>query len=507
MRHSTIPLVLAAMAMATFAGAQLSQEYKDWPDSLAGYLLTKAEHKAYGDLKTDAEAKQFIDLFWARRDPNLDTPVNEFKSDYELFTEAADRYFSYGNTKGSRTDRGRTLLLLGKYAQRVIYRPGELPTQGGEQRDRGEVPGGAEVWKYTKDQIPKGVKLDDVIFVFAETRSGAGDFVLDRGDRRNSGAVRVLAAAPDALLLHPKLTEVPRLGMLPGSKSANPQQLAVLGVEPRPWPQGSVAMGAPGILSEVIHPFWLFVQLPDSVPVAAQAVGRAIDAATGKEAGNFIVAVKPVTTPGGNAYEFAFPLDPGTWKIELALLGDAGPVAITSYDAAVEAAPREGTFISPFYWGVDIRQEAQAKLGDAFNIGGWHVVPRVNNTYTQGEQLSYFCFVLRPGMPEPPAQADPAAPAAAPKPKLEVSMLFFAGEKKLTEAPATPVNVSQIRGELWMYGNGMPLDWIRKPGDYRLMITLRDTITNVSRTTVVPVTIPAPLAVAPSAPAAPPTGS
>ncbi len=515
MRHSTIPLALAAMAMAAFAGAQLSPEYKSWPDSPAGFLLTKAEHKAYDDLKNDAEAKAFIELFWAKRDPNLDTPVNEFKAEFEIRTEAADRYFSFGSTKGSMSDRGHVLLLMGKYSQRLMYRPGELASQSGDQSGRGEMTGGNEVWKYVKDQLPKGVKADEATFVFSETRPGAGDFVLDRTDRRNAGAVRVLLAAPDALQLNPKLTEVPKLGMLPGSKSPSAQQLAVLAVEPRPWPQGSVVAGAPGILSETIHPFWMFVQIPDSVAAATQAIGRAVNADSGQEVGNFVVGVKPVSVPGANAYEFAFPLDPGKWKVELALLNDAGPLAVTSYDAVIESVPREGTFISPFYWGVEIRQEAQARLGDPFNIGGWHVVPRVDNTYSPSEQLSYFCFVIRPGMPEAPAQTDPNAPAAAAlKPKLEVSIKLFAGDKKITEVPATPVNVSQIRGELWMFGNGLPLEGFRKAGAYRLEITLRDTMTNASRTTTIPVTIPAqpaatPVATpaaAPTAPAAPKAG-
>ncbi len=508
MRHSTIPLAIAALAVATFAGAQLSQEYKDWPDSPAGYLLTKAERKAYDDIRTDAEAKAFIELFWAKRDPNLDTPANEFQADFGIRVEAADRYFSYGSTKGAKSDRGRVLLLLGKYSQRFIYKPGELAAQGVEQSGREGLSGGNEVWKYTKDQFPKELKAEDTVFVFSETRPGAGDFILDRTDRRNTGAWRVLTAMPDALLLHPKLTEVPRLGMLPGSKSASPQQLAVLDLQPRPWPQGSVAFGAPGILSETLHPFWLYVQLPDGVPVATQAVGRAVGVESGKEAGTFIVAVKPVTVPGANAYEFAFPLDAGKSRIDVALLGSAGPVAVTSYDATVEAAPREGTFLSQLYWGVDIRQEVQARLGDPFNIGGWHVLPRTDGTYLPSEQLSYFCFIIRPGMPEQANPASPApgatpAPAAAPlQPKLEISMQLFAGEKKITEVPPTPVNTSQIKGELWMFGNGLPLEGFRKAGDYRLVITLRDSITNASRTTTIPVKVAAPPAATPAVPPA-----
>jgi len=185
----------------------------------------------------------------------------------------------------------------------------------------------------------------------------------------------------------------------------------------------------------------------------------------------------------------------------VALVNDTGPLAVAAYEGTVDAVPKEGTYLSPLYWGVDIRQEVQARLGDPLNIGGWHVVPRVDDTYSPREQLSYFCFVLRPGVPPAPAAADPASPAPAAKPKLEVSMALYLGGQKVTEVPAMPVNVSNISGELWMFGNGLPLEGFRKAGEYRLDVTLRDTVTDVSRTTAIPVRIPE----QPAAP--PPTGS
>ena len=501
MRYARIPLALTVWTIAALAGAQLSQEYAAWPDSPAGFLLTKSERKAFEAIKTDAEAKPFIDLFWARRDPNLDTPINEFKSDFEMRVEAADKAFTFGQTKGSLSDRGRVLILLGKYSQRQTYRPGELASLTGERSGRGDDSGANEVWKFQKSLLPEDYKGDEATFVFTESSVGFADFILDRTDRRNMGAVRLLAIVPEALVLNPKLTEVPRMGMLPGSKMANAQQLAVLDAQPRPWPEGSVVRGYAGVLSESIHPLWVFVQLPGSVPQATQAIGRVVDTAGGQVAGSFVVAAKPITTGHGHAYEFAFPLDPGAWKVEVALINDAGPIAVAIYEGTTETVPKEGTYMSPLYWGVDIRQEAQARLGDPMNIGGWHVVPRVDDIYTPREQLSYFCFVIRPGIPVAPASTDPAAPRPEAKPALEVSMALFAGERKLSEVPATPVNVSNINGDLWMFGNGLPLEGFRKPGEYRLDVTLRDTVTNASRTTSIPVRIPEQPA------AAPPTGS
>ena len=154
MRHATIPLALAAWAAATVAGAQLSPEYAKWPGTPAGFLLTKAERKAYEQIKTDAEAKAFIELFWAKRDPDLETPINEFKSGFDMRVEAADRYFTFGQTKGSLSDRGRVLILLGKYSKRLTYQPGELAALTGERSGRGDDTGGNEVWQYEKALLP-----------------------------------------------------------------------------------------------------------------------------------------------------------------------------------------------------------------------------------------------------------------------------------------------------------------------------------------------------------------
>jgi GWxTD domain-containing protein len=498
MRFRSISFALAAWAAASVAGAQLSQEYAAWPGSPAGFLLTKAERKAYEQIKSDAEAKAFIELFWAKRDPDLETPRNEFKSDFDMRVEAADKYFTFGQTKGSLSDRGRVLVMLGKFSQRQTYQAGELAALTGERSGRGDDKGGNEVWKYQKSQLPSDFKGDEVTFVFAESAIGFADFLLDRTDRRNSGAAKLLAMVPEALMLNPKLTEVPRLGMLPGSKMASAQQLAVLETQPRPWPEGSVVRGYAGVLSEAIHPLWLFVQLPASVPLATQVIGKVVNASNGEQVGSFVVAVKPVTAAGGNAYEFAFPLDPGAWKVDLALLNGAEPLAIASYEGVSETVPKEGTYMSTMFWGVDIRQEAQARLGDPMNVGGWHVLPRVDDTYSPREQLAYFCFVIRPGIPEAPASTDPAAPKPEMKPKLEVSLVLSGAGKKLSEVPPTPVNVSHINGDLWMFGNGLPLEGFRKAGEYTLDLTLRDTVTNVSRTTSIPVRIPAEPTAAPT---------
>ncbi|PYQ29799.1 MAG: hypothetical protein DMF56_08705 [Acidobacteria bacterium] len=116
MRRTT--LLLAAL-IATNVAAQVSPQYLNWGNSAIRYLMMKHEKTEWAALRTDAEAKAFVDLFWARRDPTPDTPVNELRQQIETRITEADRRFRFGKTPGSQTDRGLVYVLLGEPNQIV----------------------------------------------------------------------------------------------------------------------------------------------------------------------------------------------------------------------------------------------------------------------------------------------------------------------------------------------------------------------------------------------------
>ena len=45
--------------------------------------MTRDEQKKWRAVSTDEQAQEFIDLFWARRDPTPGTYVNEYKQEYD----------------------------------------------------------------------------------------------------------------------------------------------------------------------------------------------------------------------------------------------------------------------------------------------------------------------------------------------------------------------------------------------------------------------------------------
>ncbi|MBZ5588416.1 MAG: GWxTD domain-containing protein [Acidobacteriia bacterium] len=477
MRRALIPLALAASVFGSVASAQLSQTYKDFPTGPAGFIMTDAEKKGYALLKSDAGAQAWIELFWAKRDPDLNTVENEFKQDFDQRVAAADKMFSTDKVKGSVSDRGKVLILMGK--------PLNVRNQAaGEEEEEGNRPGfiergATQIWMFTKDGNPAAKKADAILFVFSETRPGMGDFLLDRSDRRNKQSQKVLVARVDDLVKNPKLTEVPRVGLLPGTKAATSSQQAVFDVQPRPWPEhGGAILTASGVKSENSHPIWVWVQLPDSSPPANQATGRLRKADGGDVVGSFVSPVTPISVPGARAYEFSLPAEAGAWKVDLALSNDVGPVAVATVDAKSEPAPADGPYISPIYWGADPRQAGpQVRLGDAFHLGAMQLIPRVDANYKTDESITYAAYVVRPTL------------TGEQKPTIELRVVLFSGGKEQDKQEFQSIDGVKVVGDLWVFGQRLPLSGFRRGTQFDIEVTLRDAKTGVSSSAKIPFTV------------------
>ena len=99
-------ITVAAVVAPTLLAGSLSK-YKDWPNSPQGYFMTASERADWSaNVKTDAEAEDFIKKFLARRDPG-------FAADVAQRAEMADKHLTVGGRKGSLTTRGKIVILLG----------------------------------------------------------------------------------------------------------------------------------------------------------------------------------------------------------------------------------------------------------------------------------------------------------------------------------------------------------------------------------------------------------
>ncbi len=115
----TVAVVLVGATAAAPSVAAL-EKYKEWdrgPEFL--YFATDEERAAWKKVASDAEAEKFIALFWARRDPDLATPRNEFEERVEALVKLADERFGLRGRRGALTERGKVLIVVGPPRQIV----------------------------------------------------------------------------------------------------------------------------------------------------------------------------------------------------------------------------------------------------------------------------------------------------------------------------------------------------------------------------------------------------
>src|SRR5512141_285658 len=107
---------------------------KDWSKSPEfQFLATDAEQKEWKKISSDEQADRFIQLFWAKRDPDLKTPVNEFKLAFDRRVKEADDLFSLPRLRGALTERGKAYIVIGKpkeLRRSAGSRPQPVPVTG-----------------------------------------------------------------------------------------------------------------------------------------------------------------------------------------------------------------------------------------------------------------------------------------------------------------------------------------------------------------------------------------
>ena len=170
-------LAFAAAAFLVGAGApaaeKLDKESKKWLDEVRPLILPE-EEKVFRELKDKSERDEFQKIFWARRDPDLQTPANEFRTEYEKTLADVDTRFRVSGKPGSATDCGRVYILLGApddvkrdtSAGSVGPRSPETWTYRGPRFKDGE----AQIVFDADCQLPQGARLAEQMNRVAEDK-------------------------------------------------------------------------------------------------------------------------------------------------------------------------------------------------------------------------------------------------------------------------------------------------------------------------------------------------
>jgi GWxTD domain-containing protein len=92
---------------------ELHGEYKKWVDEDVRWIITDQELASFKSLSNDEERDQFIENFWLRRNPNPDSPENEYREEHYQRIAYANEHFAAGKP-GWKTDRGHIYIAYGK---------------------------------------------------------------------------------------------------------------------------------------------------------------------------------------------------------------------------------------------------------------------------------------------------------------------------------------------------------------------------------------------------------
>jgi GWxTD domain-containing protein len=91
---------------------EIKGTYKVWLNDEVPYIISDDERKAFLSLSNDEERDAFIEAFWQRRNPNPDSPENEFREEHYRRIAYANEHFAAGKP-GWKTDRGHIYISFG----------------------------------------------------------------------------------------------------------------------------------------------------------------------------------------------------------------------------------------------------------------------------------------------------------------------------------------------------------------------------------------------------------
>jgi GWxTD domain-containing protein len=491
----TLFIALAAL-VAVSAFAQLSPEVRDWPKSAVSYLLTEEEQNRWKNVKTDADARAFAELFWARRDPTPGTPVNEFRAEFESRVEFADRQFGEGRKKGSLTDRGKLYIMLGP-PTKPIQRSGAQSGMAATPGSTGE--GARQIWIYEQSKTSLPLGTAEAQFSFSD-QFGTNQWVYDRGGRVDANGL--YRAAAQASITQPNLT------VAPGAQPAPTQTVQL----PPPAAPAAPASDAGAIRTESLrtamtefkaaktNPFkaatvtyaellsptgeyFVPVQLyiPKSAGLTADSVTTffgVIEDATGKTVAEFEEPAKLASSNADLYFDRSLKLAPGTYRATLGLAADGKPVVMASSPMELKALSKDAAGLSRLLVSGDVHETAEAAvIGAPFAFGRVKIVPKGDRTFTNKDEITYFVEVVNPAIDE-----------ATNSPKLQVKLDLVQGgtggtpartiSAPIADAAALPLSGQPGPGQYAILA-GIPLGQMKNPlpaGDYTLRVKVFDQV-------------------------------
>jgi GWxTD domain-containing protein len=158
---------------------ELDSQYKKWLNEDVIYIITPEERSAFIHFSTNEEREQFIEAFWARRNPDPDSPENTFKEEHYRRIAYANEHYASG-VPGWKTDRGRIYIMWGPADETDSHPSGGTyerpPEEGGGETSTYPF----EDWRY---RYLEGIGENVIIEFVDPTMTGEYHLTMDPSEK------------------------------------------------------------------------------------------------------------------------------------------------------------------------------------------------------------------------------------------------------------------------------------------------------------------------------------
>ncbi|HKP85413.1 MAG TPA: GWxTD domain-containing protein [Blastocatellia bacterium] len=492
---------------------ELKSVYKNWMEQDVAYIITDEERKAFKTLKTDEERDQFIEQFWLRRDPDPDTPENEYKDQYYERIQYANEHFASG-IAGWRTDRGRIYVTFGK--------PDEIESHpAGGSYDRPTWEGGGstttypfETWWY---RYIEGIG-SDVEIEFVDP-SGSGEYRIARSPDEKDALLYVPGAG---LTLAESLGLSDKTSRITGGGAGSSNQMFGTRAKDQPFerlqlladlqrapatrfPDLKVKADLPEIASDIL-PFSIrtdFFRLGnESVATSftiqfdhadlsfknqggiysAQAnIYAQLTGLSGRRAGSFEDIIQTarygedqlqVAQAQRSVYQKNLVLPPGRYKIDVVARDTtSGKTGILHHSFEVPRYQEKQLATSTIILAASVEPLDNRGVIPAgqFIIGRYKVKPFVSAVYKPGQNLALFLQVYDAEMDQATLQ-----------PALKVEYIVSKGSQEIAhviEDGKTKLGIVDLKGLQLVLARSIPIQGkLAEPGDYTVTAKITDLV-------------------------------
>ena len=483
--------IAAAFAVSAFA---LSDEYVQFGKGPAQWLMTSSEQAQWKNVKTDDDAKKFIDDFWARRG-------QAFKAEFDARVKYADEHFPQGRTKGSMTDRGHVLIVMGGPAKvqrsgapaantAPRINPNSSPDVTEDTADRVRA---RQAWTYELAKTPNlPMPTLDVAFVDTlnngewrlERTRNSGDYnvIFDKMNEKTAAlAAQTTTTTTTTTTTETKTTTGPAAAVAPAQLKNAAYQAAIddlkggkSGINKNVFVTYSELVAPTG---EFYVPVELFIPKSSSLtPESADTVFGVVEDANGKAVFAFEEPAKLTTSKDEQFVDktLTLPAGGGKYTAYVGLAKGDTPVVISSKALDVTEVAKDAAGTSKLILSNNIYEtEKAAPVKSPFAFGRLKIVPKANLAFTTNDELTYFVELHNPGI-------DPATNL----PKVQVKLELSGGKLKqpiprpLSDITALPLSGAPGPGQYAII-DSIQLEQIKSalaPGDYLLKVKIVDTI-------------------------------